>query len=764
MPIFSFSQKVELRIKDFDTKQPVMAATIAYEGKPIAKANSEGKTLVDLNYKMVMVYAMGYDSAEVVLGGMEQIVYLYKKSNKINQVTIKPWIDEFANQLIEKMIEKAKENHPDRLPSYQFYTYSKFTADAKEDTSIKSKDIKDTADLKEKNAYLKNNKLFVWEKLTVFKHDKNYGTKKVLLNSNMSGFKMPIYELLALTMDDVNFLPRMFLSNSYKDYYFRVEDSAIADGRKVYQVAFYPFKRAKNKRSRHGYVKIDALSYACMAYKGTTKQGFFEMNNRLVEGKVFTQDMFMNLTNSIIKMGNFNTNIIVRLNVKDIEVPKTFSKQDFKGYDAEISPRLNDQNSQVILTKMRGADTLDTREMNTFHSLDSIMKKENVETKLRLLLALRNGYLKLGKLNFDILDLIQDNRYEGFRLNLAGETNFSFHPKLSFQGKLGYGFKDQQFKYSLGISYQINYQNQSKISLIYENDLMPAGRAWSSLSTKMERFNQLINVWFFDKFYQSQNLKVSYQSDIHKYLEQKTSLQYENINLKFPYQFQGGELNNINFLNANIDLNYHPKTKFIVTPEGKHRVDKKPTVLNVSYSYRHPLISALKPSHSLNLEANSSVKSPMGKTNWTMLGGYVLGDAPIFSLFEGLGSSNRNMNQITTFGLGSYRFFETMEPTTYFSDRYAALFIKHYLPLVKLGSKTELKFSIIYKALIGDLTNANDHNINLESPHKLYQETGMEWDNIVPKLPIGLGFYYRFGAYNRGDFSDNFATRLLIPL
>lgn len=764
LPFVLLSQKVELRIKDFDTKQPVVAATISYKGKPIAKANSEGRVLVDLNYKMVMVYAMGYDSAEVVMGGTEQVVYLYKKNNKINQVIIKPWIDEFANRLIDNMIKNAKENHPDRLPSYQFFTYSKFTADATEDTSVKKIEVKDSADVKEASSYLKDNKLFVWEKLTVFKHDKNYGTKKILLNSSMSGFKMPIYELLALTMDEVNILPRMFRSNNYKDYYFRVEDSSIVDGRKVYQVAFYPFKRTKNKRSRHGFVRVDAQSYACMAYKGTTKQGFFEMNNKLIDGKVFTQDMFMNLTNTMIQMDNFNTNIIVRLNVKDVEVPKTFSKQDFNGYDAEISPSLNDQNSQAILAKMRGVDTLDAREKNTFQSLDSIMKKENIETKLRLFLALRNGYIKLGKVNFDILDLIQVNRYEGFRLNLAGETNYSFHPKLSFLGRLGYGFKDQQFKYMLGTSYLLNYQNQSKISIVYENDLLPAGRAWSGLTTKMGRFNQLVNVWFFDKFYHTQNIKVSYKCDLHKYLEKKTSLQFENINLKFPYQFRGGDLNNVNFVNAYIDLKYYPKTKYIVTPEGKHRVDKKPTEFNFNYAFRHPLQSNFQPYHSLNLEAISSVKSPMGKTDWSTLLGYIQGDAPVISLFEGLGSSNRNMNQISTFGLGSYRFFETMEPSTFYSDRYATLFVKHHLPIVKVGRNTELKFSLIYKALIGDLSKPNDHSLSLESPHKLYQETGVEWDNIVRKLPIGLGFYYRFGAYNRGDFSDNAAMRLLIPL
>jgi hypothetical protein len=764
LPIVVFSQKVELRIKDFDNKQPIGAATIAFNGKPIAKSNTLGIVSVDLNYKIIMVYAMGFDSTEVVLGGANQIVYLYKKDIKIKEVTIKPWVDEFANSLVENMIEKAKDNHPDRLASYQFYTFSKFTADAKEDTSAKKLEFKDSTDLNESKAFIKENKLFVWERLTVFKHDKNFGTKKVLLNSNMSGFKMPIYELLALTMDEVNFLPRMFRSNAYKEYYFRIEDSAIVNARKVYQVAFYPYKRTKNKRSRHGYVKIDAENFACMAYKGTTKQGFFELNNQLVGGKVFSKDMFVHLTNSMIQMGNFNTNTIFKLTVKDLEVPKTFDKSDFKGYDAEISPSLNDKNSQTILSKMRGVDTLDAREKNTYNTMDSIMKKENIETKLRLLLALRNGYIKLNKVNLDILDLIQVNRYEGFRLNLAGETNYSFHPKIGFQGRLGYGFKDQEFKYSLGTSYLLNYQNQSKISLVYENDLMPAGRAWSSLSTKMDRFNQLVNVWFFDKLYQSHNLRASYQSDLHKYLEQKSTIQYEQVSAKFPYQFQGLDFANTNFLNAKLDLKYYPKTKFIVTPEGKHRVDKKPTVLHLNYAFRQPLQSNFKAYHSVNIEGITRLNTPIGKTDWTGLLGYIQGDAPLISLFEGLGSSNRNMNLISTFGLGSYRFFETMEPGSFYSDKYVALFVKHQIPTIKIGLKNELKLSFIYKALLGDLSKPNDHGLTIEAPTELYQETGLEWDNIVRKLPVGLGFYYRIGAYHRGEFSDNFAVRLLIPL
>ncbi|MFN9318996.1 MAG: DUF5686 family protein, partial [Chitinophagales bacterium] len=439
----------------------------------------------------------------------------------------------------------------------------------------------------------------------------------------MSGFKMPIYELLAITLDEVNFLPRMFRSDAYKEYYFRLEDSMQMEGRKTYTVAFYPFKRSKNKRSRHGYVRIDAENYGCMSYKGTTKQGFFELNNQLVEGKVFTKDMFVNLTNAMIQVDNLSTNTIYKLTVQNLEVPKSFNKSDFKGYDAEISPSLNDKKSTEILAQLRGSDSLDQREKNTFISLDSLVRKNNIENKLRLLLALRNGNIKLGKFNLDIVDLMQFNQYEGFRMNIAGETNFSFHTKLSFRGKLGYGFGDQRFKYQLGTSYLFNYQNQSKVSILYENDVFAAGRTFQSLSTKLDYFNHLVNLWYFGNFYQSHSVKASFQSDLHKYLEQKISLQYENVSVKFPYTFRGLDMTNTNFMNATLELNYYPKTKFIVTPEGKYKIQSRPTIFKVNYAYKHPQNSSFSPYHTLNLESQTSISYPLCKTDCQLNLGYI---------------------------------------------------------------------------------------------------------------------------------------------
>jgi hypothetical protein len=86
------------------------------------------------------------------------------------------------------------------------------------------------------------------------------------------------------------------------------------------------------------------------------------------------------------------------------------------------------------------------------------------------------------------------------------------------------------------------------------------------------------------------------------------------------------------------------------------------------------------------------------------------------------------------------------------------------LPNISPSPRYDLRLSLIYKSLLGSLRDPSQHSLPLTAPNELYQEGGIEWDDIINKFPIGLGFYYRFGAYYQGDFKDNFAARLLIRL
>jgi hypothetical protein len=51
------------------------------------------------------------------------------------------------------------------------------------------------------------------------------------------------------------------------------------------------------------------------------------------------------------------------------------------------------------------------------------------------------------------------------------------------------------------------------------------------------------------------------------------------------------------------------------------------------------------------------------------------------------------------------------------------------------------------------------HNMTFEVPTKLYQEVGFELRRIV--FGLGVGSYYRIGAYQEPSFSKNVAFRLI---
>jgi hypothetical protein len=759
-PVIFQAQSVELTIKDFETKQIIPKAKVIANRKPIAVANLEGKINLPLNLKIVEVSAMGYDTTEVFLGGEKQQVFLYRKDKKTKEVVIRVKIDAFANLLIRDMINRFEENKPEKLPSFQLNIYSKFVLDAIADTLAKKS--KDSVEDKELLDFAKHSKLFVWEKASVIKHDVYYGDKKILLTSTMSGFKQPIYELLAMSLDDINIMPNLFKNETYKDYYFNTGDSFLLNGRKTYEITFISMKKYRTKRSRNGFVYIDSVTKSLMHYQGTRKEGFTEIVNQLIENKCFTKHITYLLTNSMFQVSGANSLTSFKLKVENIETPKSFIKSDFQGNVNEISASLNDKNSIVILNKLRGNDTLDGREQNTYISMDSIIKKQNIDKKLRLFLAVTKGYFKLGKVNLNILDLAQVNRYEGFRVQIGGMTNHEFHPKYSLNGYMAYGFKDERFKGGLGVQYKLNYYQNTILSLNYQNDVLPIGRSQNDLALFKDRHDYLLQLIYFSNYYQTQNIKLGFQTDLNRNLEQKTYVQFSDISIKFPYQYDGQLIENTSVLTTGVQFRYYPKSEYITTPEGKFAVKEKPTQFLFNYAFHYPTNKNIPSYHNLSVDMTSSIKSKLGKTNLYAGLGTTIVEAPILSLFEGRGSSPTQDILYKSFGVSSMKYFTTMEPNTFYSNHSGSISIQHNFPSFRISAEKRLYFGLTYKAILGSLQGLEKHSIALQAPSKIYQEIGLEWNKIYQI--IGIGIYSRIGTYHAGNIENNIAGRITLKL
>jgi hypothetical protein len=203
-------------------------------------------------------------------------------------------------------------------------------------------------------------------------------------------------------------------------------------------------------------------------------------------------------------------------------------------------------------------------------------------------------------------------------------------------------------------------------------------------------------------------------------------------------------------------MHYYPKTKKINTPEGKYNIEKKPTFFLLTAEQGIPLQDFLGTFFKAQMNFQTQIKSSIGKTSIHTNMGYILGSTPIFNNFEGMGLAYRN---VQAFGLASHDGFMTMPSGSFYSDKRIALFMRHLLFSKKVTKPFQFNPTLTYSALWGNMQDRAQHNMTFEVPTKLYQEVGFELRRII--FGMGVGSYYRIGAYQEPSFSKNVAFRLI---
>jgi hypothetical protein len=117
--------------------------------------------------------------------------------------------------------------------------------------------------------------------------------------------------------------------------------------------------------------------------------------------------------------------------------------------------------------------------------------------------------------------------------------------------------------------------------------------------------------------------------------------------------------------------------------------------------------------------------------------------------------------------------FNTMRFNEFAADQSAQLHLRYDFNNLLFHSRTwHPNFLLEYNAAWGRFTSdVSQHQLPfaLRAPDKFYQEAGLVMQNILPKewvrrspslALLGLGFYYRLGAYTLPEPTDNFSFKL----
>jgi hypothetical protein len=788
--IFGYSQS-KITVVDDTDKSPIVGAAIICKGKILGKTDSHGFLEFDSKCKNIQIQANNYREETTVVEN-NITVSLLKNSSKttsIETVIIEDKSDPRALEILKKVNQLFKENSPKTLDSYAYKSYEKVSLDIDEDSIsqfneffensnfFKEKRKKDSLNNISARKIFSKSKLFLWERAQEFLYSKTYGEKINILDNRISGLKQPIYEMIALQQSNRDKLPNQLKQENRGLYRFFLTDTIEMDGRKNFVIRFREvnYKKSDKKRKYNGAIYIDTETYGIKKIENFSKNkndGIITSTWIFFNNKWFLAHETVKLRMSNMAMEeedkehpeekhekkdkkSFGTYAFLSSRYFDFKSPIENDKNDFKGYTFSV------KNTDGKTLSQYRTDPLTDREKNTYTTIDSLGKIYNIDTKARVLTGLLNGQIRVGAVDFAVDEIVNYNLYEGFRVGLKAKLNETFNPYFSPDYYFAYGFKDDKWKYGIGLDIKTTLDKNSFFRIEYNDDVTASGefyrRLWNFKMRMANYGNNLNN----DRYYHYKSASLSYLNDVSNGLTLVFAARRNVEEAMFDYQFRdrGAAFDNFNTL---FTLKFSPNSTNIMTPQGKSLIDQKYPELYFNYEQSYKLLGGDFNYTRFDALFVHNFKTMLGTTGFRLYGGMVFGQAPIWKNFtmNGLASPRRDFN----FNLTSFLGFATLEGGKYYNDKFIAYYFTHKLPFYfKSFGRNISSFDFVFRGTIGNMDHPEYHQFRFRPLNHLYQEVGLEWNNFLSSY-FNLGLFYRVGYYATPNFKQNFAIQFKLKL
>lgn len=785
--IFGFSQS-RITVFNEDDYKPIADAEILCNNIVLGKTDADGFLEFKTKCRDIQIKADGFytENIEVEKSMSVSLIRNSSRITAIETVILHDKSDPEALEILRKVEKFFKSNSPESLDSYAYKSYEKLSFDIDQDSIAayrnifsrnlsffrKNKNGASISDLSSKKI-LSQSKLFLWERAQEFIYSKKYGEKINILDNKISGLKQPIYELIAL-QSNRNKIPEQIKQENRGLYRFFLTDSVQIDGRKTLVIRFREanYKKPMKRRKFSGSIYIDAETFGIKKIESTSKEkneGYITSSWAYFNGKWFLTEENVKLRLSRLKLGqeytnneenkeekrNFGTYAFLSSKYFDYISPIEENSADFKGYTFSV------KNTSGHTLDLYRQEPLSLREENTYTTIDSLGKIYNIDRKARVLTGLINGQVRVGSFDFDIGEIVNYNLSEGFRVGLKGKLNENFNAYFSPDYYFAYGFKDDRWKYGIGLDMKASLEKNNFFRIEYYDDVNSSGefyrRLWTFRMRMMNYGNNINN----DKFYRYKGVSLSYLNDINNGLTLAFAARRNFEAAQFDYDFRGRGDAFENF-NTLVTLKYSPNSTNIMTPQGKSLIDQNYPELYFNYEQSVKVFGGDFNYTRFDALFAHNFKTRLGRTGLRLYGGVVFGEAPIWKHFtmNGLASPSRDIN----FNLTSYLGFATLEGGKFYNDRFIAYYLTHKIPwYFKSIGQNVSSFDFVIRGTIGDMKHPEYHDFRFRKLDRLYQEVGLEWSNFLSSY-FNLGFFYRVGYYTTNNFKQNFAVQFKLKL
>ena len=766
-------------------------------------SNIDGKFTIENNDKIEFLQFsyVGFkskfipkDSIHLIPNG---IVYLQKKEYNINEVVVHPG-ENPAHRIIKKAVKNRNSNNPDKLKSYSYTAYHKmiFTF---EFIGVAKKKVQDTLNQAKRDSALAQIKkdstkttlsgllakqhFFVMESVSKKKFRFPAQHHEELIASRVSGFKKPSFVLLANQLQSFSFYGNMITlaesryinplsPGSTKKYFFNIEDTTFTErGDTVFSISFRP-KKGKNFEALKGILNINTHKYALQSVVAeplepngvlgiSIKQQYKLLNDSLwFPTELNTKLIFYNMdTKSMDSLYRFVG--IGKSYLKDIKINEEINRKEIGKIDFDLSDEAFKQPDSVW-QKYR-YDTLTAKDLRTYHLIDSIGQKHNIDLKLKTIKTVSRGYIPVSFLNIDIAHLLDFNVYEGFRPGIGLQTNEKLIKKLNFGGYIAYGFNDDRLKYGGNINFTINAKQDLKTGIYYKKDLMESG-GYEFLEKPGLNSTESYRYWFIRDMSYMEDYAFEFQFRPFRKFKSLLRINKTSKHNTNGFYYQTGSEPDVagkdyHFFETGLQFAYTPKeTLSYIDNELINSYGSAPALYaNITKGFKNSFGNF----DYWKLEAKlllSTLTKNFGRTDITTTGGKVFGELPYFNLYNGHGS-------YYDFTVETSNSFNTMRMNEFLSDRFVNVFWRQdFGSLLFKLKKFKPKLLLLTNYGIGSLNSPEkQQGIVFKTMEKGYWESGILINNIIKSaniIGIGFGVFYRYGAYALPKTKDNFAYKL----
>ncbi|NND61935.1 MAG: hypothetical protein HKN48_01945 [Flavobacteriaceae bacterium] len=378
----------------------------------------------------------------------------------------------------------------------------------------------------------------------------------------------------------------------------------------------------------------------------------------------------------------------------------------------------------------------------------------------------KTGFYPIGFFDVDLRYFVKYNNYEGFRLGIGGITNERLFENFKIGGYIARGFKDQEYKYSLGGNIRLNPETNTWANLYYTKDISEIGtfkyltdaRVYSVFEPR------LINI---TQFYKYRSWKSSLQHEFSPKFLSEIKLSHSNVEQIEDYQFaiDNTAYDRYKLAEATVSVRFSPKTNFFTTDDGRIEYFDGFPKISAQVTQGFEGIAESDFSYTkLGLKFDYYIKrTNLSSTNFVLEGNLAFGDVPLTHLFHAYPNSPTKDEILQRFSVAGIRSFETMYFGEFFSSRLATLQVKHSLRRFYISEKFKPELVLITKHAIGNMSYRERHvGIPFSTLNELYSESGLELNRIL--FGFGLSFAYRYGFYHLPDFEDNISFKFTFNL